>query len=190
MIDTDFSEALAVTGRQRAILAFNKANGIWLNAMSWSDPTTLGGQEFTTFVEAEFDLWNDKVLGTYPDYQIVNSADAPKEVFESQLDTMLSAKITEKYPLAEQVNILGRSINTLAAEHGIDMPELAELLSYISLCKQNNRISKEFYSGSPDYVYISNEQKADDESARYEGGLHEALGARIISGGRVFATGV
>lgn len=188
MLSTDISAALSVTGRQRAILAFNKANGIWLNAMSWSDPTKLGGQEFTTFVEAEFDLWNDKVLGTYPDFQIVDRTEAPKEIFESQLDTIMSAKITSEYPLAEQVNILGRSINILAAEHGIELPELTELLSYISLCKQNNKISKEFYSVSPDYVYISNEQKADDESARYEGGLHEALGARVISGGRVFAS--
>lgn len=187
-LDADVSAALAVTGRQRAILAFNRANGKWLNAMNYSDPTKLGGQDYVIFVEAEFDLFGDKVIGDYPDYQIVAKTEALQEITEAQLDNLMSAKITNRYPLAEQVNVLARSIKLLGEKAGVDLAELTELLSYIDLCKQSNKNAKEFYSESPDYIYRTNEQVAEDNAARYEGGLHEALGARVISGGRAFGS--
>jgi hypothetical protein len=182
-IDTS---ALATEGRVKAILCFNKANGKWINTIGWVDPETLSGKEYMVFVEDEFDMVNDRVMGEYPHYTIVDRNEGPQPFYEAQLDAAMSQKITKLYPVVQQVNILGRALQLIAEKTGVELPELAEMLSYIDLCKDVNANSKEFYRESPDYVYISNEQLAAEENARYEGGLHEALGPRQITGGSVF----
>lgn len=174
--------------RTRALLMFNKANGEFISAISWNDPETLGGKEYILFVEAQFDMLNDVVKGTYPDYVIMNKDEGPQPYYESQADTAMSTKITKKYPVVEQVNVLARAVGILAEKLGMteDLSELAEMIEYIKLCKDVNATTKEFYRESPDFIYISNEELAAQENARYEGGLHEAIGPRPILGGRVF----
>jgi hypothetical protein len=177
-------------GKQKAILIFNKVNGIFLNAINWHDPSTLGGGEHVVFVEVEdFDLQHETVKGVYPDYDIVDRRDQPQVVYEKRLDNMMAAKITSKYPVVQQVNVLGRAIGILAKKAGLtedDLSELTEMLSYIELCKDVNKASKEFHRDSPDYIYISDATLAESENVKFEGGLHEFLGARQISGGSVF----
>lgn len=180
--------AMAVPDRQPALLFFNKANGIWLNAIPYVDPQTLGGHDHLTFVAADMSMTEDTVIGEYPDFKVIAKSDIPPTVTESQLDAAMSAKITVRYPVVQQVNVLGRALLKLAEIHGItaELSELNEMLSYIDLCKDNNRTQKEFYRESTEYSYITNAELADLESSRFEGGLHEALGPRTISGGTVF----
>jgi hypothetical protein len=166
---------------------FNKANGIFLAAISYSDPATLGGHDQIEFVEDQYDFMNDVVVGKYPDYIVKNKSEGPQPFYESQADAVMSAKITKQYPVVEQVNVLGRAIDLLADKVGLELAELKEMLSYIALCKEVNATSKEFYRDSPDFIYISNEELAEQENAKYEGGLHEAFGPRTITGGRVFS---
>ena len=173
--------------RIRALLMFNKANGEFIAALSWNDPATLSGHEYVTYVEDQYDMTNDVVKGTYPDYKVVDKREGPQPYYETQADAAMSAKITKLYPVVEQVNVLGRAISVLAEKIGCKLDELTEMLEYIKLCKEVNASTKEFYIESPDFIYISNEELAAQENARYEGGLHEAFGARTISGGRVFS---
>jgi hypothetical protein len=174
--------------RVRALLMFNKVNGEFIAALSWNDPTTLGGQDYIQYVEAQYDMTNDVVKGKYPDYKIMNKNEGPQPYYEAQADAVMSAKITKLYPVVEQVNVLARALGILAEKLGVteELSELTEMVEYIKLCKEVNASTKEFYSESPDFIYISNEELAIQENARYEGGLHEAFGARTITGGRVF----
>lgn len=176
-----------VTGKIPAQLFFNKANGKLVTVGSAQPLEHIEGKEYYIIVDADFDMINDKVVGDYPDYKIVSRADAPQEYYESQADGAMAAKITKRYPVVEQVNVLGRAIQALAKFHGEELEELTEMLEYIKLCKDTSRSTKEFYRDSPDYIYISNEQAAEDFNAQFEGGLHEFIGARTIEGGRVFA---
>lgn len=170
----------------RCWLFFNKVNGIYLHAANWVEKDTMTGLEYYTLVDTMFDLFNDEVVGTYPDYTIRKRGEGPQPYYEAQADALMATKITKKYPIAEQVNVLGRAIFELAEKHKLELPELTEMLDYIKLCKEVNASTKEFYRESPDFIYISNEQSAENEAARYEGGLHEHLGARAVTGGRVF----
>jgi hypothetical protein len=184
------------SNRTKCILAFNRANGVFLVAMSYVDPSKLGGHEFQIFVEDEFDILNDTVVGGLniaedggytKAYKIVETASLPMTVYESQFDAAVSTKITKRYPVAEQVNVLGRAINRLSEKVGVEQEELAEMLAYIKLVKDTNRVQKEFYRDSPDHIYVSNAELAEQEAATFEGGIHEALGPRIAEGGRVFS---
>ncbi|MNC35634.1 hypothetical protein D3C87_1951550 [compost metagenome] len=57
---------------------------------------------------------------------------------------------------------------------------------YIVEVKTANNLRKEFYAGSSDYIYITLADEAAAEEAQLEGGLHEAYGAKQITGGSVF----
>jgi hypothetical protein len=185
-MDDTIKKLASLTGRQRVILVFNKASGEPLAQFPWMDPATLSGQELYIYEEGQFDLLEDEVEGTYPDYVIKNKLEGPQKVYEAQLDTQVAYKITKAYPVAEQVNIVGRAVQLLAKEHGIELPELAELLDFIAEVKQLNKVQKEHYIESPDYIYITNAESEEAAARRYAGGVHESLGPRTIEGGRVF----
>ncbi|MCY1434633.1 hypothetical protein D9M71_506990 [compost metagenome] len=188
MYDAAMLSDLTSGQRVRALLMFNKANGKFIAAIGWNDPTTLGGHDHILFIEEQYDFINDKVVGDYPDYKVMDQSAGPQTFYESQADAAMSAKITKRYPVVEQVNVLARAVAVIADKLGVsaEISELTEMVEYIKLCKDVNASTKEFYSESPDFVYISNEQLAAEENAKYEGGLHEAFGPREISGGRVF----
>lgn len=188
MYDAEMLSNLTGGKRVRALLLFNKVNGEFISAIGWNDPTTLSGHDHINFIEDQYDFMNDVVKGNYPDYKVVNKDEGPQPYYESSADAAMSAKITKLYPVVEQVNVLGRALSILAEKLGVteELSELTEMMEYIKLCKEVNSSTKEFYRDSPDFIYISNEQLATQENAKYEGGLHEAFGARTISGGRVF----
>lgn len=182
-------------GRTTCVLIFNRLSGVFIAATSLPISKCDTTSPTIAYIEEEFDLVNDVVDGkldvaedgTYEkNYVVRDRNDGPTDVFESQLDNQMAYKITKKYPLAEQVNILGRSIVKLAEEAKVELPELEELLDYIKLVKDTNRTQKEFYRDSEHFNYITKKQAAEDEVARFEGGLHEQLGPRAIEGGSVF----
>lgn len=188
MFDLTAIDVISKNGRVPCSLFFNKLNGMFLHASTLVDINEINNQEYVTVIEADFDLMNDIVVGNYPDYTIQDRSEAKQTFYEGQADAAMSTKITKQYPVVEQVNILGRAIVALAAKAGVELDELTEMLEYIKLCKSINASTKEFYSGSPDFIYISNAELAETEAARTEGGLHELYGPRSITGGRVFNT--
>ncbi|WDS62254.1 hypothetical protein [Pseudomonas phage D6] len=188
MLSTDVVQALGTQeNRSECVLGFNKVNGVFLFALANTKIEDLTNPGHFVFVTDQMSLTEDVVQGTYPDYKIVAKSDLPQVIYEMELDQMMATKITERYPIAEQVNILGRAVQTLAKEHGIELDELEELLDYIQLARNTNREHKESYANDPAYQYISNAELAEQELQRYEGGVHEALGPRQVTGGRVFS---
>lgn len=188
MYDLTLLNSIAMNGRVPCSLFFNKLNGMFLHASSLVNLDEVNNQEYTTIINADFDLMNDVVIGEYPNHVIMDRSEVKPTYYEAQADTAMATKITKQYPVVEQVNILGRAIVALAEKGGIDLPELTEMLEYIKLCRGINANTKEFHRDSPDFIYVSNEELAEIDAARTEGGLHELYGPRSITGGRVFAT--
>uniref|UniRef100_A0AB39CCV5 Uncharacterized protein n=1 Tax=Pseudomonas phage RVTF4 TaxID=3236931 RepID=A0AB39CCV5_9VIRU len=169
-----------------AVLAFNRIGGAFFFSVANVKIEDLSGEEHLVYVEANFNATTQEVIGNYPDHQIVNKSDLPEKIYESELDKQMAQKITKVYPLAEQVNILGRAIQVLAKEHNIVLEELEEMLDYIQLARETNREQKVSYAADPGYQYISNDELERKNEELYAGGLHEVLGPREITGGRVF----
>lgn len=186
---------LGTQGRIKAILIFNKASGAYMHAVSWVDPMTLGGQDIFTFVEDEIDLLNDTVVGIYPDYTIQAAGEGPQKIYESQLNARVAYKITKRYSVTKQINVLGKLLTALAERAGFDPEaeddptgygELLEMLDYIDQVKQANAAARAEYINSPDYIYISNADLEAELAERSAGGAHEFTGSREIEGGIVF----
>lgn len=185
-------------GRNPAVALFNKQNGLFISVSSYL-PSDMDKIDKNLYFarEVEFDFVNDMIEGditinadgsTTDDFKVIDKSEAKPVVYETQLNSRAEYKITQRYPVIEQVNILSRAIRTIAEKTGTELPELDELTDYIKLCLETNKTQKEFYRDSPDVVYVSEEEHAETESARFEGGLHEIVGPRDITGGSVFKT--
>ncbi|BEG72404.1 hypothetical protein [Pseudomonas phage PA1C] len=185
-------------GRKPVVLCFNRLNGKFIVATSMTIDQCDPDNPNVIYVEDNMDLFNgDRVVGDLTinddgtwekNYSILGENEGPRLIYEAQLDNQMAYKITQRYPVVEQVNVLGRAIVALAEKTGLELTELSEMLDYIKLCKDTSRNHKEFYQNDPNYEYITNEQEAEDRAATFEGGLHELIGPRNIEGGRVFAT--
>jgi len=186
-------------GRIDAVLLFNKLNGLYITANSIG-PEDHDKIDTTHFVyrAVKFDFVNDTVEGnlilnadgTFTDnFKVVDKSEQATVVYEQQLNAAAEYKITKKYPVIEQVNVLSRALQLLAEKAKVDLPELEEMTDYIKLCLDTNKSQKEFYSGNPDVTYITDEERTETNTRRFEGGLHEALGPRTLTGGSVFKTG-
>lgn len=180
----------------KAVLIFNKLNGMYLGAASLDISLCDLDHPHCIYVEDEMDIVNDVVEGGLKihgdgswskDYKVLRPHERSVAIYESELDNQMAYKITKRFTVVEQVNIISRAILKLAAKNDVELDELTEMLDYISLVKETSKNQKEFYANHPDYEYYTNEQAADIEASRFEGGLHEAIGPRTITGGRVFS---
>lgn len=122
------------------------------------------------------------------DWKIVLLTDRKQMVMERSLNMAAETKITGVYPIATQINILSRAIKKIAEAAGVETEELDEMVSYIEHCIATNQIHKEFYRGSEDVEYVTDESVAAHKSRAMEGGIHEWLGARPVTGGRIFGS--
>jgi hypothetical protein len=187
MIDSNTAAAMVIPeGRNKVILQFNKITGELTLHMQWMDPATLGNHDVFTYVEDYMDFNNDVVVGNYPNYKIVAIADLPTKVYEAALNNSARFKITKAYPVIQQVNIIGRAIMALSEKAGVEQPELVELMAYIDEVRKANQARKEFFTQSPDYEYISDDDLAATKAAQLEGGVHELYGPQQAAGGVVF----
>lgn len=190
-------------GRVPTTLLFNKQNGVFFTFVCLPIATS---QYNTTLYEGReelFDHAKDVVEGqliknadgTFTDaYKVIPASEQKEKVYERFLNLQAEQKITKAYPLVDQINLLVNAIQRLAKEHEFtDLPEfqaLSEMTSYIDQCIATNQAKKEFYSGNPDVDYYTDERVAAEESAKMEGGIHEELGPRLVTGGSVFGTDV
>lgn len=186
-------------GRVDAVLLFNKLNGLFITANSIG-PEDHDKIDTTHYVyrAVKFDFVNDTVEGnltlnpdgTFTDnFKVVDKSEQTPVIYELQLNAAAEYKITKKYPVIEQINVLSRALGLLAEKAGVELPELDEMKDYIKLCLDTNAAQKEFYSENPDVTYITDEERTDTDTRRFEGGLHETLGPRTLTGGSVFKTG-
>lgn len=188
-------------GRVKATALFNRLNGLFITVLalpiedSQYDKTLYEGRE------VEYDFNRDVLVGglivnddgTFTDNFEVTPADVQQEViYERMLNLQAEQKITKLYPVIDQVNILTQAIQRLGKELDLNETDefkaLSEMTSYIAQVIQSNKARKAFYSENPDVKYVTDEEFAADQAARLDGGIHEAIGARGVTGGRIFGT--
>lgn len=179
----------------KVLLMFNRTSEVFLQSVGYLplDAFDAKSREHTIFVEAEmgtYDVVVSNTPGKQPtlsDWKIVPKEEAPQVITEDHLNSKVAYKITERYPVTEQINILARAIKKLAEKYGQELNELEEMLDYIDLVKRTNRAHKEALIESPDVIYKSREDLDAEKAHRYAGGLHELIGPRKIDQGRVFS---
>ncbi len=196
------SIVFAESGKIISTALFNKINGMFCHVVGLGLEQSQYDKELYVGREVEYDFSTDIIVGglivnkdgTYTDdFKVIHRDDEGHKVFETQLNMQAEQKITKVYPLVDQINMLVKAVTLLAKEHKLEnKPEfkaLAEMVSYIDQVIETNQAKKEFFSNNPDVEYYSDERVAAEESARMEGGIHEALGPRPVTGGSVFRSG-
>lgn len=188
-------------GRVTATALFNRLNGLFITVLAMSIEDSQYDKTLYEGREVEFDFNRDVLVGgltvnddgTFTDNFEVVAADSQQEViYERMLNLQAEQKITKQYPIVDQVNILTKAIQRLGKELDLndtdEFKALSEMTSYVAQVIQANKARKVFYSENPDVKYVTDEEYAAQQAARLDGGIHEAIGARGITGGRIFGT--
>lgn len=188
--------------RVDAIALFNRLNGEYVTVRSGKleDSDFNSDYYIGRDVQFNFTAEGDQIEGNIiinddgsetDNFKVVPYGEWTTSVHEAQLNTMAAAKITDKYPLSTQINILSKVLISLGKTAGLEGTEeydaLTEMSDYIEQCLKTNQTKKEFYENDPYTNYVSKQAALDNESRRYEGGLYEELGANVSGGGRVFS---
>lgn len=181
--------------RTKTTLIFNRLNGVFISATDLPIDLCDANDLYCIYTEELMDLNNDEVAGSLiinedgsweKDYKVITHKEATFKVHESQMNAIVAYKITKKYTVVDQINILARLVKKLADEANIDTSELDEYVEYIRLVKDTNKAHREFYISNPNVEFITNEEQANRDASKYEGGLHEIIGPRTVGGGTVF----
>jgi len=154
---------------------FNKSNGKFITIHS-ALPKHLFEElnhELYLWKDVELDPETQKVKGDYHNCEVVNIADEPLFVREKTCNILARDKITAKYPVEKQINIIGDVIERLSAETGVACKELKEMRNYVNEILRENKVRKTFYQNDPDYEYLSEEQEMENMLKDHEGGLME-----------------
>lgn len=195
-------EIIVTGGRIKSTALFNRLTGEWVTttsiplAESQHNPEYYIAREVDYYfgengdiIEGKLDI--DKFGNVTDNFKVVPYAEQKSVITEAQMNTLAAQKITNRYPITTQLNLVVACVNRLGEEHGLsDSPEfeaLNEMVEYINYCVQVNKTKKEHYRDDPDINYKSDEDIANELSRRMEGGIHEELGPRTINGGRIFS---
>jgi hypothetical protein len=158
--------------RVEALAQFNKLNGMFTMVLQRVDLSLLNNDLYH-YVEIEIDTDQEKVVGTYDDFSIVNINDEPMLIMEDQLNLMAREKIIAKYPLEKQLSIIGSLLETLAVNAGINCDDLKEMNDFIEEVRYANGIRKDFYANNNEFNYVSTEAFEETLAKKYEGGILE-----------------
>lgn len=190
---TDVGEVQST--REKVVLVFNRINGLFLMVSNVPYEMTDVDDPHCIYIQDEMNMTEEEVKGhlkinedgSYvPEYKIVKIDDDIPTIYEEQLDNHVAYKITERYTVVKQINILTDVIKRLAVEVGLETEELDEYIEYVKLVKETNNERKQFFKETDTVTYITKEQMEEESIARFEGGLHEVLGPRTIDSGTVF----
>lgn len=188
--------------RVKATALFNRLNGEFITVTSIPLDESKHDERYYVAREVEylFGPEGDTIIGKLKldtagnfidDFKVVPFDEQPTVITEAQMNALAAEKITSRYPLAKQINVLATAIGKLGVKVGIEKTDefeaLNEMMEYISYCLQVNKTKKEHYQNDPDVVYESDADTATRLSRSMEGGIHEVLGPRRITGGRVFS---
>jgi len=158
--------------RQTALAQFNKLNKKFTTVLGMVDDVSLLNHDLYLYREIEIDLDNENVRGDYDNYEIYD-VNATPLMTEDALNTLARARITDKYPLEDQLSILGGAIERLADNAGIEAEELKEMNDFIAEVRRANGIRKEYFRNNPQVTYKSTEDIDAEITEKYEGAIQE-----------------
>lgn len=169
----------------KVFLLFNKNSGAFYGWAGWHEPHGFDERLFSIAVQEDFNASTQKVIGIYPEYQVVEIADQPQEVGEAYVDRMTSEEILAKYSLESQVNNIAMAVLSLAQHLGaVELPALVTLtdqVDHIQEILQVGNLRKEGYSSDDSFEFVTNQGVSEKEALIYEGGLGELVGPRQVS---------
>lgn len=157
--------------RTPGLAQFNKLNKVFITVLGLVEDVSLLNHDHYLYQEVLIDTAHEKVIGTYDDYQIVNIAEQPVEVFEAYLNDLAAEKILAKYPVRQQVNVIASLLERIADNMGIECEELKDMNDFIKEVRHANTLRKEFYESNPDYQYISKQAFEEIYAQKLEGGI-------------------
>lgn len=158
--------------RQSALAQFNKLNKKFTTVLGMVDDVSLLNNDLYLYREIEIDFDNENVRGTYDNYEIYDINEKPL-MTEDALNTLARNRITDKYPLEDQLSILGSAIERLADNAGIEAEDLKEMNDFISEVRRANGIRKEYFKNNSQVEYKSTEDVAAEIAEKYEGAIQE-----------------
>ena len=158
--------------RQTALAQFNKLNKKFTTVLGMVDDQSLLNHDLYLYREIEIDIENENVRGDYDNYEIYN-VNATPLMTEDALNTLARTRITDKYPLENQLSILGSAIERLADNAGIEADELKEMNDFIAEVRRANGIRKEYFRNNSQVEYKSTEDVAAEIAEKYEGAIQE-----------------
>lgn len=189
--------------KMTATALFNKLTGVYFSVSSLPIENSQHNADLFEARSVLFDFTKDTIKGglivnpdgTYIDaFEVIDEATETNKITERNLNMQAEQKITKKYPLVTQLNLLTKAVNLLGSKHDLlaepEFEALNEMVSYINQCIQTNQSKKEFYATHPDVDYYSDERVTKEQNQRMEGGVHEWLGARPVMGGSVFGSDI
>ena len=158
--------------RETALAQFNKLNKKFTTVLGMVDDVSLLNHDLYLYREIEIDLDNENVRGDYDNYEIYD-VNATPLMTEDALNTLARARITDKYPLEDQLSILGSAIERLADNAGIEAEDLKEMNDFIAEVRRANGIRKEYFRNNPQVTYKSTEDIDAEITEKYEGAIQE-----------------
>lgn len=158
--------------RETALAQFNKLNKKFTTVLGMVDDVSLLNHDLYLYREIEIDLDNENVRGDYDNYEIYD-VNATPLMTEDALNTLARTRITDKYPLEDQLSILGSAIERLADNAGIEAEELKEMNDFISEVRRANGIRKEYFKNNSQVTYKSTEDIEAEIAEKYEGAIQE-----------------
>lgn len=180
----------AYTGLLKTIKVFaifNKVNGAYIQWVNWHEPHAIDENIFDIAVIENFSPNTQQIIGEYPNFKVVNTADLPQEVSEEFVDTMTAEEITGRFSIPNQINTISKAIlaiaNHLQANNLPEIQELEEQVMTIDEILRVGNLRKEGYSEDDSFVFVTKEDRQQEYNKIFEGGLGETIGPRqIVSG--------
>jgi hypothetical protein len=158
--------------RETALAQFNKLNRKFTTVLGMVDDVSLLNNDLYLYREVEIDLENENVRGDYDNYEIYD-VNATPLMTEDALNTLARNRITDKYPLEDQLSILGSAIERLADNAGIEAEDLKEMNDFITEVRRANGIRKEYFRNNPQVEYKTTEDIESEIAEKYEGAIQE-----------------
>lgn len=158
--------------KQSALAQFNKLNKKFTTVLGMVDDVSLLNHDLYLYREIEIDFDNENVRGDYDNYEIYD-VNAKPLMTEDALNTLARNRITDKYPLEDQLSILGSAIERLADNAGIEAEDLKEMNDFIAEVRRANGIRKEYFRNNPQIEYKTTEDIEAEIAEKYEGAIQE-----------------
>lgn len=157
--------------RVPALAQFNKVTKVFVMILQRPDDISGLNHDFYLYREIEIDRDKEKVIGNYDNFRVAAIEHEPLEINEDALNTLAREKILKRYPMHDQLTILGLTLEKIADSVGIECEDLKEMNDFISEVRRLNGLRKEFYASDPAYRYMSTEEFEELFVARREGGV-------------------
>ena len=158
--------------RETALAQFNKLNKKFTTVLGMVDDVSLLNHDLYLYREIEIVLDNENVRGDYDNYEIYD-VNATPLMTEDALNTLARTRITDKYPLEDQLSILGSAIERLVDNAGIEAEDLKEMNDFIAEVRRANGIRKEYFRNNSQVTYKSTEDIEAEIAEKYEGAIQE-----------------